>query len=158
MTKLLDPMQRHPPLNPTIQRRLLVSAEIDSHLFLERKKNAAEIVGCLKIQSLRFRPITQCSSKIGMIGDAPDFSRNLARWQNHIDKTRANCAPWHRIELRTRVLCESDTARCLNRAQTSSPVAAGSGKEDADGAGPALFRKRFKKMIDREIQLPGSAN
>ena len=151
MTKLLDPMQRHPPLNPTIQRRLLVSAEIDSHLFLERKKNAAEIVSRLINQSLRLRLITQGSSKIGMIGDAPDFSRNLARWQNHIDKTRANCAPWHGIELRARVLRESDTARCLNRAQTSSPVAARAGKEDADGAGPPLFRERFKKMVDREI-------
>src|SRR5437763_14525130 len=101
-------MQRHPSLNPTIQRRLLVSAEIDSHLFLERKKNAAEIVGCLNIQSLRFRLITQCSSTIGLIGDAPDFSRNLARSQNHIDKTRANWGPWHHLELLTMVLRESD--------------------------------------------------
>ena len=93
-----------------------------------------------------------------MIGDAPDFARNLARWQNHIYKTGANRAPWHGVELRARVLRESDTACCLDRTQTSSPVAAGAGKEDADGASTALFRERFKKMVDREIQLLGSAD
>ena len=125
MTKLLDPMHCHPPLNPTSQRRLLVGAEIDSHLFLERKKNAAEIVSRLIIQSLSFRSIAQRSSKIGMIGDALDFSRNLGRWQDQIDKARANCALRHGVEFRAGVLRERDTIRRLDRAQTRSAIAAG---------------------------------
>ena len=45
LAQLFDPMQRHPPVQSPNQRALLVTAEINTHLFFQRKKNPTQVVG-----------------------------------------------------------------------------------------------------------------
>src|SRR5207248_5920165 len=82
------------------QRALLVRAEIDTHLFSERQKDAAEIVRLAIGRFFDFLRIAQRPPDIRMIGDALDLARNVSWRENKIDKPSANRAPWHGIELR----------------------------------------------------------
>ena len=88
-----------------------------------------------------------------MIGNAPELARDFVWRQNQIDKTGANCAARHRVELRALFsLREGQTAGRFDRTQPGRSVAAGPGKHDADRARSAFFSERFKKMIDRDVE------
>ena len=83
-----------------------------------------------------------------------DFARDCVWRQNKIDKSGTNGAARHGIELCARFsLREGQTAGRLDRTQTGCPVTAGAGKHDPDRSRPAFFGKRFKKMIDREVEF-----
>src|SRR4030095_10181434 len=88
-----------------------------------------------------------------MVGNPPDFTRDCVWRQNDVHKAGANCAARHGIELCALFsLREGQTARGLDRTQTSGAVTAGPGKHDANPARPALFSKRFKKVVDRDVE------
>src|SRR5438874_10124952 len=142
-------MERHAALNPAIQRRLLVAAEIDAHLFLEREKNTTQIIRLLIVCPFRFRAVGKWLADIGMIGDTPNCPRNLARRKHRIDKAGANRAARHSIELRALfILSEGQTASRLDRTQPSCAIAACPRKDHAERTRATFFRERFKKMID----------
>src|SRR5512133_1629256 len=154
-------MQRHAALNAAGKGRGLVAAEIDTRLLFQRKENATQLVRFRinALLSLHALAAGRWLANVRMLGDAPDFLRDPARRQDDIDKTSANGAARHGIELRALfTLGEGQSASRLDRAQTSRSVCARPGKDYTDRARAALFRQRFKKMIDREIELFCSAN
>src|SRR5207253_2260235 len=153
LTHLFYSVQRHPSLYSTDQRALFIGAEIDTHLFSEREKDAAQIVrlaiGCF---FYLFR-IAQQPPDIRMIGDALDLARNFPWREDKIDKPRANRAPRHRIELRALfTLGEGQSAGRFDCAQPGGAIAAGPGENDANRTRSTFFGERFKKMIDRNVQ------
>src|SRR4029077_9255220 len=88
-----------------------------------------------------------------MVGNTPDFSRDCIWRQNNVHKSGANCAARHGVELCALFsLREGQPASCFDRAQTSSAIAPGSGKHDADSARSAIFSERFKKMVDGDVE------
>ena len=89
-----------------------------------------------------------------MVGNALDFARDCVWRQNEIDKSRANCAARHGIELCALFgLREGQTARRLDCTQTRGSVTAGPGKDDANPARSAVFSERFKKVVDRDVEF-----
>src|SRR5437667_9526909 len=92
-------MQGHATLNSAIQRRLLVAAEIDAHVILEREKNTPQIINLLIVCPFRFRAACKWPSDIRMIGDAPNCARDLAPRKHRIAKASSNRAALHGIEL-----------------------------------------------------------
>src|SRR5437764_6518430 len=94
-----------------------------------------------------------------MVGNTPDFACDSVRWQNKIDKTGANCAARHSVELRALfTLREGQTAGCFDRTQTGRAVTAGSGKHDADTMRAAFFSERLEKVVNRDIEFLAAAD
>src|SRR5213080_2708571 len=88
-----------------------------------------------------------------MIGDALDLARNVPWRQNKIDKSGANRASRHGVELRARfALGEGQASGGFDRTQPGGAVAAGPGENDADSTRSTFFGERFKKMIDRNVK------
>src|SRR5438093_2256365 len=88
-----------------------------------------------------------------MVGNALDFARDCVWRQNEIDKSRANCAARHRVELCALFgLREGQTACRLDGTQTGGAVTAGPGKHDADSVRSAFFSERLKKVVDRDVE------
>src|SRR6266481_5977629 len=93
-------MQRHSSLDPPKQRSFFVSAEIDTHLLFQGKEDAAQIIRLPVGRFFDFLGIAWRPANIRMIGNALDLARDFARRKNKIDKTGANRAARHRVELR----------------------------------------------------------
>src|SRR5882724_1177901 len=94
-----------------------------------------------------------------MVCNAPNFASDSVRWQNKVDKTGANCATRHRIELCALFsLSKGQAAGCFDRAQTGRAVTAGPGKDDTDSTRSAFFSERLKKVVDRDIEFLRAAD
>src|SRR5947207_7069933 len=135
----LDAMQRHAPLDPSMQGRMFIGAEIDTGKFFQRKKDATEIIGFLVIKSFRFG-VTDGTAEIRMRRHAPDFARDIAWRKNNVDKAGSNRAGRHGVELRAlRFLREGEAASRFDRPQTSGAIGARAGKQHPDRARAAAF-------------------
>ena len=147
-------MQRHSPVDPSNQRSFLVTAEVDTHLFFQRKENPPQIVRLAISFFFGFLCVDERSPQIWMIGNPPDFARDCVWRQNNVHKAGANCAARHRIELCALfTLREGQTASCFDRAQTSGAITAGSGKHDADSRDPHSSASDSKKWSMPTLSL-----
>src|ERR1043166_8263325 len=114
-------MQCQASVDTAKQGRMLIVTEIDTNLFFEREKDAPEIVhfGMSFLPDFDDLAVGHGPVEVGMIGDALDLLRDLARWKGHIYKSGANCAARHCMKFRTFfALREGQSTARLDRAQT----------------------------------------
>src|SRR6516164_8623142 len=135
-------MERHASLNTTQQSCTLVAAEIDPHLFSERRKDAPENVrfGMSFLRGFHGVAVGHEPPDVGMIGDVPDLLCDLTRWKVRIDKAGANGAARHRVKFRARfTLREGQPASRFDRAQTRRAIGATSRQDYAYSTRTALL-------------------
>src|SRR5215472_6944126 len=120
-------------MDPALQSALLVSGEIDAGTLFQCEKNPTQIVKIEVFRFIIFSTVGKRLFDIRMISDSLQLGRNLFWRHRRIHEPGRDSVERHRRKFRALLsLRESDSASCLDGAQTSGAVASSPGKHYAN--------------------------
>jgi hypothetical protein len=145
---MLDPVQRHPAVDPPVDGGRFVGAQIVPVRAPHQHDQLADPL-------LRLGRGHPAPRRVPGAGDLVQLGGDRVGRQREVGPAAVDGAPGHPVELGGRgVLREGDAADLLDRLEPERSVGAGARQHDADGARGLILGQGAEEVVDRQVRAP----